>query len=57
MTKDTLQFFLKNILQCPELAESMGIKVYVRVEDNGEKYAVLYNTELKEEIELKIEQR
>ena len=57
MTKDTLQFFLNNILQSPELAESMGIKVYVRVEDNGDKYAVLYNTELEEEIELKIEQR
>ena len=57
MSKDTLQFFLNNILQCPELAESMGIKVHVRVEDNGDKYAVLYNTELEEEIELKIEQR
>ncbi len=33
----------------------MGIKVYVRVEDNGDKYAVLNNGE--EEIELKIEQR
>ena len=55
MNKDVLQFFLNNIVQCPEVAESMGIKVYVRVEDNGDKYAVLNNGE--EEIELKIEQR
>ena len=43
------------ILLNPDYAESLGIKVYVRVEDNGDKYAVLNNGE--EEIELKIKQR
>ena len=44
---------LNKILLNPDYAESLGIKVYVRVEDNGEKYAVLNNGE--EKIELKIE--
>ena len=43
------------ILLNPNYTESLGIKVYVRVEDNGDKYAVLNNG--KEEIELKIKQR
>ncbi len=46
---------LNKILLNPDYAESLGIKVYVRVEDNGDKYAVLNNGE--EEIELKIKQR
>ena len=43
---------LNKILLNPDYAESLGIKVYVRVEDNGDKYAVLNNGE--EEMELKI---
>ena len=43
---------LNKILHNPDYAESLGIKVYVRVEDNGDKYAVLNNGE--EEIELKL---
>ena len=43
---------LNKILKKPDYAESLGIKVYVRVEDNGDKYAVLNNGE--EEIELKL---
>ena len=43
---------LNKILLNPDYAESLGIKVYVRVEDNGDKYAVLNNGE--EEIELKL---
>ena len=46
---------LNKILLNPDYAGSVGIKVYVRVEDNGDKYAVLNNGE--EEIELKIKQR
>jgi hypothetical protein len=45
---------LNKILLNPDYAESMGIKVYVRVEDNGDKYVVLNNGE--EEMELKINQ-
>ena len=43
---------LNKILLNPDYAESLGIKVNVRVEDNGDKYAVLNNGE--EEIELKL---
>ena len=43
---------LNKILLNPDYAESLGIKVYVRVEDNGDKYAVLNNG--KEEIEIYI---
>ena len=46
---------LDKILLNPDYAESLGIKVYVRMEDNGDKYVVLNNG--KEEIELKIKQR
>ncbi len=46
---------LNKILLNPDYSDSLGIKVYVRVEDNGDKYAVLNNGE--EEIELKIKQR
>tara|TARA_R110002020_G_scaffold91096_3_gene221494 strand:+ start:12604 stop:12762 length:159 start_codon:yes stop_codon:yes gene_type:complete len=45
---------LNKILFNTDYAESLGIKVYVRVEDNGDKYAVLNNGE--EEIELKIKE-
>ena len=45
---------LNKILLNPDYAESLGIKVYVRVEDNGDKYVVLNNGE--EEMELKINQ-
>ena len=45
---------LNKILINPDYAESLGIKVYVRVEDNGDKYAVLNNGE--EEIELKLKE-
>ena len=45
---------LNKIILNPDYAETMGIKVYVRVEDNGEKYVVLNNGE--EEIELKLNQ-
>jgi len=45
---------LNKILLNPDYAESMGIKVYVRVEDNGDKYVVLNNGE--EEMELKLNQ-
>ena len=45
---------LNKILLNPDYAESLGIKVYVRVEDNGDKYAVLNNGE--EEIELKLKE-
>jgi len=46
---------LNKILLNPDYAESLGVKVYVEVKDNGEKYAVLNNGE--EEIELKIKQK
>ena len=46
---------LDKILLNPDYAESLGVKVYVEVKDNGEKYAVLNNGE--EEIELKIKQK
>jgi len=45
---------LNKILLDPDYAESIGISVYVRVEDNGDKYAVLNNGQ--EEIELKLNQ-
>ena len=45
---------LNKILVDPDYAESLGVKVYVRVEDNGDKYAVLNNGQ--EEIELKLNQ-
>tara|TARA_R110002126_G_scaffold252003_4_gene395202 strand:- start:240 stop:650 length:411 start_codon:yes stop_codon:yes gene_type:complete len=48
------QTTLYKILLNPDYAESMGIKVHVRVEDNGDKYAVLNNGD--EEMELKINQ-
>ena len=51
MSKEELDKILLN----PDYAESLGIKVYVRVEDNGDKYAVLNNGE--EELRLKIEQK
>ena len=51
MSKEELDKILRN----PDYAESLGIKVYVRMEDNGDKYVVLNNGE--EEIELKIKQR
>ena len=53
--EEKLKEELNKILLNPDYAESLGIKVYVRVEDNGDKYAVLNNG--KEEIELKINQR
>ena len=43
---------LDKILLNPDYAESLGIKVYVRVEDNGDKYVVLNNGE--EEIEYEL---
>jgi len=49
------EFNIDKILLDPNYAKSLGIIVYVRVEDNGDKYAVLNNGE--EEIELKIIQR
>ena len=49
------EFNVEKILLDPNYAKSLGIIVYVRVEDNGDKYAVLNNGE--EEIELKIIQR
>ena len=45
---------LNKIILNPDYAESLGIKVYVRVEDSGDKYVVLNNGE--EEMELKINQ-
>ena len=45
---------LDKILLSPDYAESLGIKVYVEVKDNGEKYAVLNNG--KEEIRIKLNQ-
>ena len=51
MSKEELDKILLN----PDYAESLGVKVYVEVKDNGEKYAVLNNGE--EEIELKLKQK
>ena len=45
---------LNKILLNPDYAKSLGIVVYVRVEDNGDKYAVLNNGQ--EEVELKLNQ-
>jgi hypothetical protein len=45
---------LDKIILNPDYAESLGIKVYVRMEDNGDKYVVLNNGE--EEMELKLNQ-
>ncbi len=45
---------LDKILLSPDYAESLGIKVYVEVKDNDEKYAVLNNG--KEEIRIKLNQ-
>ena len=42
---------LNKILLNPDYAESLGVKVYVEVKDNGEKYAILNNGE--EETRLK----
>ena len=49
------EFNVEKILLDPNYAKSLGIIVYVRVEDNGDKYAVLSNGQ--EEVELKIKQR
>ena len=45
---------IDKILLNPDYAESLGIKVYVEVKDNDEKYAVLNNG--KEEIRIKLNQ-
>jgi len=45
---------LNKIIFNPDYAKSLGIVVYVRVEDNGDKYAVLNNGQ--EEVELKLNQ-
>ena len=45
---------LNKILLNTDYAKSLGIVVYVRVEDNGDKYAVLNNGQ--EEVELKLNQ-
>ena len=45
---------IDKILLNPDYAESLGVKVYVEVKDNGEKYAVLNNG--KEEIRIKLNQ-
>ena len=50
MSKEELDKILLN----PDYAESLGVKVYVEVKDNGEKYAILNNG--KEELRLKINQ-
>ena len=49
------EFNVEKILLDPNYAKSLGIIVYVRVEDNGDKYAVLSNGQ--EEVELKLNQR
>ena len=49
------EFNIDKILLDPNYAKSLGIIVYVRVEDNGDKYAVLSNGQ--EEVELKLNQR
>jgi len=46
---------LDKILTDPDYVESVGVKVYVEVKDNGEKYAILNNG--KEELRLKIKQK
>lgn len=51
MSKEELDKILLN----PDYAESLGVKVYVEVKDNGEKYAILNNGE--EELRLKIKQK
>ena len=48
------EFNVEKILLDPNYAKSLGIIVYVRVEDNGDKYAVLSNGQ--EEVELKLNQ-
>ena len=48
MSKEELYKILLN----PDYAESLGIKVYVEVKDNNEKYAVLNNG--KEEMRIKL---
>lgn len=48
------EFNMDKILLDPNYAKSLGIIVYVRVEDNGDKYAVLSNGQ--EEVELKLKQ-
>ena len=48
------EFNIDKILLDPNYAKSLGIIVYVRVEDNGDKYAVLSNGQ--EEVELKLNQ-
>ena len=45
---------IDKILLNPDYAESLGVKVYVEVKDNDEKYAVLNNG--KEEIRIKLNQ-
>ncbi len=45
---------LNKIILNPDYAKSLSIVVYVRVEDNGDKYAVLNNGQ--EEVELKLNQ-
>ena len=46
---------LNKILLDPDYAESLGIKVYVRVEDDGDTYVILNNGQ--EEIEAKLNQK
>ena len=48
------EFNVEKILLDPNYTKSLGIIVYVRVEDNGDKYAVLSNGQ--EEVELKLNQ-
>lgn len=48
MSKEELDKILLN----PDYAESLGIKVYVEVKDNDEKYVVLNNG--KEEMRIKL---
>tara|TARA_B100000900_G_scaffold257629_1_gene219583 strand:+ start:208 stop:498 length:291 start_codon:yes stop_codon:yes gene_type:complete len=43
---------LNKILTDPDYAKSLGITVYLKVEDNGDKYAILNNGE--EEMGLKL---
>ena len=48
------EFNIDKILLDPDYTKSLGIIVYIRVEDNGDKYAVLNNGQ--EEVELKLNQ-
>ena len=52
--KVSKEFNIDKILLDPDYAKSLGIVVYVRVEDNGDKYAILNNGQ--EEVELKLNQ-